>query len=145
MTGALEFFNGLSGRLEIELTVPAQRAAPHMLNLVASKSARIKHVEMTFSIRGDDDNRELTDAEWNRVVIRKPHIKMCSVDTPDVIVEHDAPDGKAFTVRDLAKAIAKTESQSREHGEWCGGIDVHHIYFEGIELGDGVWTICWGS
>lgn len=145
MDDALEFFNSLSGRLMIELTEPAKQAAPHMLNLVAPKTARIKRVEMTFSVYENDERRDLTDEERKRVVIREPHIKMCSVDTPDVIVEHDAPDGKAFTVRDLAAAIAKTEAASREHGEWLGGIDVHHIYFEGIDGEGDEWTICWGS
>jgi hypothetical protein len=57
----------------------------------------------------------------------------------------DAPDGATFTIRDLAAAIAKTERESRERGEWLGGIDVHHIFFEGLSFDDDVWTISWGS
>jgi hypothetical protein len=142
---ALEFFNGLSGRLEIELTEPAQKAAPHLLNLVAPKSARIKSVAMELHVYEGEDHRELTDDEWARVVIHAPRIHMRSVDTEEIVIDHDASDGATFTVRNLADAIAKTERDSREHGEWLGGVDVHHIFFEGIELEDGVWTICWGS
>ncbi len=139
--GALKFFNDLSGVLEIELTEPPQKVAPHLLNLVAPKTARIQSVAMRLR----DGERELGEDEWSRVVIREPRIRMRSVDTDDIVIEHDAPNGSSFTVRDLANAIAKTERDSREHGEWLGGIDVHHIFFEGIELEDGVWTICWGS
>jgi hypothetical protein len=29
---------------------------------------------------------------------------------------------------------------------WLGGVDVHHVFFEGIKLGDdGVWGTGWGS
>ncbi len=138
---ALEFFNDLSGVLEIELTEPPQKAAPHLLNLVAPKTARIKSVAMRLR----DGDRELAEDEWSRVVIRAPRIRMRSVDTDEIVIDHDAPNGSTFTVRDLANAIAKTERDSREHGEWLGGVDVHHIFFEGIELEGDVWTICWGS
>jgi hypothetical protein len=60
------------------------------------------------------------------------------------VTEHVA-DGGAFTVRDLAGAIATTERASRGSSEWFGGIDVHHVFFEGIEDDDGAWRICWGS
>jgi hypothetical protein len=142
---ALEFFNSLSGVLKIALTEPAQRAAPHLLNLVASPTAKIASVSLDLHVFEEDDDRELTDDEWKRVVIRAPRIQMRSVDTDEVVIDHDASDGASFTVRDLANAIAKTERDSREHGEWLGGVDVHHVFFEGIELEDGVWTICWGS
>lgn len=138
---ALEFFSGLSGVLRIELTEPAQKTAPHMLNLAAPPTARITSVTLELSV----DDRDLTAEEWSRVVIRAPRIRMRSVDTDEIVIDHDAPDGATFTVRNLADAIAKTERDSREHGEWLGGVDVHHIFFEGIELEDGVWTICWGS
>jgi hypothetical protein len=143
---ALEFFNRLSGRLTIELTEPPQQAAPHLMNLVAAPTARIAHVAMSFEVwEGDENFRELTEEEWQRPILREPSIKMRSVDTDEIVIDHAAPNGKWFTVRDLANAIARTERESREHGEWLGGVDVHHVFFEGIELEDGVWTICWGS
>src|SRR5262249_44443192 len=77
-------------------------------------------------------------------VLRAPVILLCGLD--ERVVEHRAPDGGAFTVRDLAAAIAETERQTRGGTNWFGGIDVHHVYFEGLMLDDdGVWTIGWGS
>ena len=145
---ALETFNHLSGSLAIELTEPAVRVAPHMLNVAAPPTAKIKSVSLELHVYdedAEDEFRPLTEAEWSLVVLEEPHIRMADVDTPEVVIEHDAPNGKSFTVRDLKAAIEKTERESREKGEWLGGIDVHHVFFEGIELEDGVWLICWGS
>ena len=98
---------------------------------------------------GDDldfgDPRDLTEDEWSRVVLHTPLIRMRGENDAQV-VEHRALGGVAFTVRDLAAAIAETERHTRGGTVWDGGIDVHHIYFEGIELEeDGVWLISWGS
>jgi hypothetical protein len=152
--GGLRFFNSLSGRLHIGLSEPAVRVSERLLNLKAPPSARIEEVSFSMQVleetgEGDDldfgDPRDLTKEEWRRVVLRSPAIRMRGENDKQV-VEHRASDGAAFTVRDLAAAIAETERQTRGGTLWDGGIDVHHIYFEGIELeGDGVWFISWGS
>jgi hypothetical protein len=115
-----------------------------MLNLVAPKDARIVRVAFELQVFEDKGLRPLTDEEFARVVLRTPRIKMADVDTPEVVFDFEATNG-VFTVRDLQAAIAKTEHGSREKGEWLGGIDVHHVFFEGIDLEDDVWMICWGS
>ena len=64
----------------------------------------------------------------------------------DVVVEIQSANGAGFTVKELAAAITETERRGRGSSEWLGGIDTHHVYFEGIELEeDGVWCINWGS
>lgn len=142
---SLEFFSSLSGSLRIQLTEPAKPISEHLMNLQASPEAKIASIElaMTVWMREQKSFRELTDAEWNRVVIVEPSIKMRG--EGDKVVEHRAPDGKHFTVRDLTAAVCETEKQGRGDSEWYGGIDVHHTFFEGIELEDGVWCIHWGS
>lgn len=102
-------------------------------------------VDFDLEVFEDDEGRPLTDAEWSRVVVRAPRIQMTSLDTPDTVVRIESPNGETFTVRDLQQAVARSERVSREDSEWSGGIDVHHIYFEGIELEDDVWTVGWGS
>lgn len=151
----LRFFNKLAGRLDIRLSEPAVPVAPGWLNLKAPPLARIEDVSLTvqFADESEEDTpwdllpdpRDLTEEEWNRVVLRTPAIRMRGEDGAEV-VEHQAPDGLTFAVRDLAAAIAETERKTRGWTEWEGGIDVHHIYFEGIHLEeDGVWFIQWGS
>jgi hypothetical protein len=143
---ALAFFNRLSGRLAIELTEPAARAAPHMLNLQAAPTARVQSVRFKVTRYDGDDFHDLTEAELSRVVLRAPSVSMCSGEAESVNVEHAAPSGGAFTVRDLIACVEETERQGRDQSVWLGGVDVHHVYFEGITLEtSGVWWISWGS
>jgi hypothetical protein len=141
----LAFFNRLRGRLEIELTEPAHQVAPHILNLQASPSAKIKSLRFAASVPTDDyDVRPLTEDELSSVAFIAPKIELRG-DTGTPVV-NEAPNGKHFTVRDLIEAVERTELATRGSSEWLGGIDVHHIYFEGIlSEGDGTWSICWGS
>lgn len=143
---ALAFFNNLSGRLRIELDPPAAAFVPHMLNLAAAPGARITALRLEMNVLEDVDVRPLTDDEWARVVIHAPRLRMVSCESENVETSHQPPDGAAFTVRDLARAIEETERRGRGESEWLGGIDVHHVYFEGIEEDDGgVWYVNWGS
>jgi hypothetical protein len=143
----LDFFNALSGHLDVVLTEPAKPLSEHILNLQASPTAKIARISLRLSVYQPDEAekfRDLTDDEWQRVVLRAPRIRLRG--ETDKVVEHAAPPSGAFTVRDLATAIAETERQGRGDTNWLGGIDVHHVFFEGIdEDADGVWAIRWGS
>lgn len=140
---SLEFFNGLSGALAIELSEPTESIAANLSNQRATATASIKEVSLTLNVFEDGDFRDLTVDEFDRVVLELPKLKLCGLGDS---VEHQAPNGKWFTVRDLAAAVAETESSTRQHSEWFGGVDVHHVFFEGIhQRGDGVWEIFWGS
>lgn len=146
---ALDWFNALTGRLEIVLTEPAKPVAESLPgNLAAAPTARIASLALKLGVVDDPDDldaepRELTEAEWTRVVLRVPRVRIGN----DVgVVEHVAPDGATFSARDLVRAIEETERRTRPRSEWLGGIDVHHVYFEGMDLdSDGAWFIGWGS
>ncbi len=142
----LAFFNVLSAVLEIELSEPTVAVAPNLLNQKATKNARIVSVSLkpSFYDSVTDELRELTLKELELVVLKLGSIQLRGEGKS--AVEHDAPNGEFFTVRDLMDTIAVTERKTRERTEWCDGIDVHHIFFEGMELGvDGVWEVYWGS
>jgi hypothetical protein len=51
-----------------------------------------------------------------------------------------------FTVAEVVKIIEKFERIDRPKSEWFGGIDCHHIFFEGIhqEAGNSFY-VRWGS
>lgn len=143
---ALEFFNGLSGILRIQVSEPPVRAAPHLLNLVTTPTTTVLGTVLELSVyEGNGDARPLTEDEWNLVVIPEPRIRMCSLDAMDGVVEHEASTPAGFTVRDLCAAIGRTEKEARGRSKWLGGVDVHHIFFEGISLENGVWAVAWGS
>jgi hypothetical protein len=144
----LVFFNELCGHLAITLSEPPLPVAGTVRNVKASPTATIRDITLTLEIFEDeeaDKPRALTDEEWSRVVLRTPSIRMRGQDAKKV-VEHVAPNGGSFTVRDLARAVLETERQSRASTDWLGGIDVHHVFFQGMSLDDeGVWCISWGS
>ena len=142
----LAFFNSLSGRLDIKLTESPSPITDKLYNLAAPSTARIASIELRLDVFEEDigNFRLLTDEEWNRVVFRDSTIHIRGAG--DRVVEHRAPNGKWFTTRELAAAIEETERQTRGYSEWFGGIDVHHIFFQGIDVGeDGVWSTSWGS
>lgn len=147
---ALAFFNGLSGRLEIELTEAPERISPALQNLRASPSATIARLSLRAEVyeresaSGPALFRPLTEDELERVVIRDPQVTLIG-EGRDAIT-FDAPNGASFTVRDLLAAVEETERRSRGDSEWYGGIDVHHVFFQGIHYDtDGLWRISWGS
>src|SRR5262245_37843038 len=112
---ALLFFNKLSGRLDIRLTEPTQPFAEGLHNEVAPPSARSEAMSLSLQVVERHSQgiafRDLTEEEWNRVVMRVPVVRLRGLD--ELAVEHRAPNGVAFTVRDLAAAVAETERQTR--------------------------------
>lgn len=141
----LEFFNSLSGTLEIELTVPAEPGAG-TYNLRASPDAQISNLRLHARVfnRQTDEFRDLTPDELDSVAFRVNQITLRGLSGGTV--SHDAANGEFFTVRELLHAVEETERQTRDHSQWFGGIDVDHCCFEGIHLAaNGIWGIYWGS
>ncbi len=141
----LEFFNSLSGCLEVQLSEPA-RPVGTTLNVAAPPEARVLSIRLVPEVFDDglQETRPLTEPERAIVVLEAPEIRLRG-ESGDVMT-HSAPDRSRFTVRDLLQAAEETERRTRPSSQWLGGVDVHHVFFEGIEQGDdGVWEICWGS
>lgn len=142
----LGFFDSVRGELQIELSVPAQQVSPTLLNLEAPPEARVVNLKLAAHIWDEpsDDFRDLTPDELNSIAFRGSEIRLRNYSGR--IVAHKAPNGKFFTVCELLLAVEETERQTRDSTEWLGGVDVHHVYYEGIQKADdGVWDIDWGS
>ncbi|MFE3752893.1 hypothetical protein ACFXO9_01160 [Nocardia tengchongensis] len=140
---SLEFFNGLSGALSIELSEPTVDIAANLSNKRANSTAEIKALSFTPQVFQDNSFRDLTADELDRVVLESTVLNLQGEGEP---VAHRAPNDKWFTVRDLVAAIAETERRTRPQSQWFGGIDVHHVFFEGLDQQeDGTWRIFWGS
>jgi hypothetical protein len=141
----LKFFNGLSAILKITLTEATEAISPNLENQKATPTARIESLELTPSVflRENSEFRDLTPEELALVVLEEKSIRLRGLGEA---VEHEAPNGESFTVADLLAAIAATERQTRDQSEWFDGVDVHHVFFEGIRRGDdGIWRARWGS
>jgi hypothetical protein len=133
---ALAFFNQLSGRLKIELTEEPERVSPKLMNLVARPSATLVSLSLRMGVFEDGTFRELSEEEWTRVVLRTATVRMRN-SRVETVIEHASPNGKTFTVRDLAAAVEETERRVRGSDTWFGGIDAHHVFFEGLRGGAG--------
>lgn len=140
----LGFFSSLSGTLEIELSEPARPVSDKLANLAAPPGAKIKSLRLVLGVLDGDVQRKLTDAELDSVALRESHVVLRGESGKEL--EYDAPNGEYFTVRDLIHAIEQTESVVRAESKWLGGVDVHHVYFEGLEMNEpGHFEIQWGS
>jgi hypothetical protein len=140
----MAFFKGLGGRLHVELTEPTVPIAPALLNQKALPGARIKSLRLESYVFEDGGFRPLTEEEYGRVALRESEIRLRG--EAGEPVTHRAPNGEYFTVRDVLRAVEETERTTRATSDWSGGVDVHHVYFEGVHRqGDGTWSIHWGS
>ena len=129
----------------MELSEPTVPIAERLENRRAIESATITAVRFEPNVyeATSGDFRELTAEELASVAFpdREIVLRGCGSAT-----RHDAPNGTHFTVRDLIAAIEESERRTRGESAWFGGVDVHHVFFEGLSLADdGVWNVDWGS
>jgi hypothetical protein len=145
-----EFNEKFSGLLELELSEPPVFIAPDslLINEKALPTAVITSLKVRAEVYDDsvdDGAREPTPDELDAVVVLTHTLRMKSHCSE--ITEHRTPGYQQhFTVRDLFAAVEQHERLTRPHSEWFGGIDMHHIFFEGLHQGaDGTLEIYWGS
>jgi hypothetical protein len=141
----LKFFNSISGKLDIELSVPAKPKKKLPGNLVVAPESKVKSITLEGEIYVEEENafRKLTIKENYTVVVESNELTFKGENGG--LIKNVAPNGKHFTVKDILKAIEFTELKTRGSTEWFGGIDVHHVYLEGIACENNIWTIFWGS
>lgn len=136
----------ISATLEIFLDKEPIEIGDGLMNLKALPSSKIK--SLSLNVRGvytDDFQLEnITDDVLNTTVYDKPELSLKGL--AGIVVEHVSPNNKCFTVQDVLNAVEETERQTRDKTEWFGGVDVHHVFFEGIGLDeDDIGNIWWGS
>jgi hypothetical protein len=137
-----EFNKKFSGVLEIELTKKPKQISKYLLNVSASPNAKIKSIRFRPEIFENDDLVKPTKKDLANIVIKKSVI---TIKSDGGTAAFDAPNGEYFTAGDLIKVIEKTERKTRKNIEWFGGIDVHHIFFEGLVNFGKYYAIHWGS
>ena len=153
---AYEFFNSLSGTLDVTLSEDTVSIGG-LLNQRALPGTKIikMYIELKVITNEDDyDTRDLTKDDLNQVVfedvdfieLNGQDYHSDSMTSIPHYVTCKANKKRSFTVKDLIKAVLKTEKKTRKMTEWFGGIDVHHIYFEGlVRIRGNKFQIYWGS
>lgn len=141
----LEFLNGISGVLEIELSEKAQPMEKLPGVFLSDSNAKIvaTNLNAEYYNEQNDSFRPLTHSELNSVAFKAKKITLGS--ESGETIDHLAGNMKYFTVQEILKAVEVTELKTRGNTDWFGGIDVHHIYFEGLSCHQGVWIPFWGS
>ena len=111
----------------------------------------IEASEISFSDDATDSLIDLSQEQLDKQIFPSPITLsqvLCGYDydnTDKLIREYHDPSGW-FTVDTLVNAIVEFEREARPRTRWFGGIDLHHIYFEGLTLqSDGSYEIEWGS
>jgi hypothetical protein len=135
-----EFNDKFSGTLNIELFLESSLTEDD-----GSKATITATKFEPYVIDDNDDINEQATTEYlDEVVIELPKITVMGESKEPI--EHVAPNCKHFTVRALFAVIEQTEQQTRGDTDWFGGIDIHHVYFEGLhEEQEGLYRIYWGS
>ncbi len=140
-----EFSDKFNAMLDIQLSKDVEEISPHLYNAKAPEGAEIVSMAIkpgVFEEGKDIGIRPITEEEYNEVVITEEYIR---VESHGYTFRYRAPNGKVFTVRGLFDVLLKIEKYSRPKTDWFGGIDVHHIFFEGFYFKNGVYHCYWGS
>ena len=114
-------------------------------NFVDPKST-IKNIELSdievFDV-DDDTFRYATDEELNEIVYPFNEI---TISTHNFNKTFTSKSEDGFTTKELFYNIIEHEKESRPLTDWFGGIDAHHIFFEGLDKRlDGSYSVFWGS
>ena len=146
----MELLKNISATLDIEIKSRRKNArraiSPNLLNEIVLPNSKIAKIKLEAEIYEEEKEsfREITANELNEVVFKSSKITLKAQSGDKV--EYLAPNGKHFTVKDILSAVEDAERQTRANTNWFGGIDVHHVFFEGLhKQKDGSFEIHWGS
>lgn len=136
-------FNEVQWVLDLKVTETKQYG--NLLNRFAPPEAKLVSISYTTpEWYKDHDFIALTETELREIAFSGPLITFKSAMTKSF----NAPNNKSFTVKELIEAIVSFEKEDRlcSKSEWFGGIDVHHVFFEGLgKYKDGMYEVNWGS
>ena len=130
-----------STRLYIDINTYQQ---DNIANNFVEPGTEIKNIRLSeITVFEDDDFRIATTEELTSIEYPRNEITISSNGYSKTFISKTE---KGFTVGELFYRILEVEKESRETTEWFGGIDAHHIFFEGLHLNlDGSYSVFWGS
>ncbi len=141
----------IGGRLIIDVDTPIVNIGS-LLNEKTTSDAHIDNIYfkaqvgyINEDIASDDyEFRDPKNNDLSEIVYKKPKIGLRG--QANELVEFEAENGENFTLKEIINAIEKTEVETRANADWFDGIDIAHIYFEGLHAEeDGFFRIIWGS
>ena len=124
------FNEKFTGHLQIKLSKAAVPVSQRVMNGKAIPSAKIISLKLNVEIFDEDKFRKATQEELDEIIFDIAKITIRSLES--LSTEHMAPNSKNFTVKDFFAAIEEHERVIRPKINWFGGVDIHHVCFEGI-------------
>ena len=132
----------MSFQLDIETDMPAIEHSV-IKNRFEQEGGKVTNISSCLQDNECFEDEDATGIK-NLIAFKGNHITLV---LPPDFYERTFMNEKGFlTAKELMDVIIEFEKVSRNHTEWCGGIDAHHIFFEGMEkLSSGKYYIIWGS
>merc|ERR1712150_155897 len=134
----------------LKMDIETYQLNEQLLNKFVKPDATIKSVSiMDIQKFVEDDLVDLTADELNEVCLEGKEVTFVKEKSQF----HEGfsktfRNENGFTVRQIFDIVEEFEMQARPLNKWFGGIDAHHIYFEGFDKIDGKdnhYRINWGS
>ena len=139
--------NRLSCTLRID-TTQAPVYHPGLLNRFEHPDTEVVKCTMNdpaIFCEEDRENDELSEEELKMVACDGHTPFGPSIRFRGCGVDHKASNGKWLTVQEFLDAVGVHETATRGSSEWFGGIDTHHVFFEGVWKSGAGYQIGWGS
>ncbi|ORY50487.1 hypothetical protein BCR33DRAFT_762794 [Rhizoclosmatium globosum] len=147
----LKFLNSLSFTIHIKIETYTQLP---LLNQFVAPGIQPTEISIDRGRVGwwnseISDMEYLTEEQWNRPALHRKEFVLKNAldeDHNDESKTFTAPNGNFFTVRDMVDIVEAFEREFRVKSDWFGGVDAHHIFYEGFfQYEDGSFGISWGS
>ena len=137
----------MSFTLNIETDMPAIEH-PVLMNRFEQEGAKVTNISSCLQ-----DNECFEDEDANKIknliAFKGNHITLVLPPfwkVADFYERTFMNEKGSLTAKELMDVIIEFEKVSRNRTEWRGGIDAHHIFFEGMEkLSSEKYYIIWGS
>jgi hypothetical protein len=146
--GKYYYLENVSWQLDIHMSDSCVQISPNLLNHCEHPKSSIIGISHSEITTFDDQHEEfvkLTEEELNQTAFIGDEITFKDGFTE---ITYSSKDGQ-FTVLELVAVIVEFEKVIRPKSDWFGGVDTHHVYFEGISStthnGAVVHMISWGS
>lgn len=163
ITGPTPYLESLSFELALETSKPEKKAGK-LLNRFEEKDSKLLSVSIDSNgvRRWEDDKDDPVDCDLEekgfvgkKLVLCHRYFRTQEADSGhcgEMISETVSTitnEVGYFTCGEVIDHILDFEKCDRPKTKWFGGIDCHHIWFEGLgentgEAGDG-YHVCWGS
>jgi hypothetical protein len=143
----MEVLDNICAVLDIEIET---YQVGNLLNNFVKADSQIKSINWSkddhgdeFTIFNDDDLEPLSQLLLQKICIKDENLTLTSYISGH---EKSFTSSGGFTIQNMMNSILEFEREARSKTDWFGGIDAHHIYFEGIsKVGPNKYSIHWGS